>query len=181
MAVAPTAPAALDTAAAAADDLFKGMDDKDEIARSLAAYKGYLTRTFKEVDRYKADVTANPDEMAVAELQSAHSHLLHYSRIVEAGYVRLQVVDYTQFHTYATKIATMGDELAEASDDVMRIVANSKVKQVAAIAAPPAAAMPAYAAVVGGRVKPNDTLKSIYHQKRKSAHSYRKGRTGNQA
>ncbi len=136
------------------------MNDKDDIARSVAAYKGYLTRTFKEVDRYKTAVTANPDEMAVTELQSAHSRLLHYSRIVEAGYVRLQVVDYTQFHTYATKIVTMGDELAEASDDVMRIVSNSKIKPVAAIGAPPAAAvMPAYAAVAGGRVKPNDTLK----------------------
>ena len=85
MAAAPAAPAAPDTAAAAGDDLFKDMSDKDDIARSLAAYKGYLTRTFKEVDRYKTAVTANPDEMAVTELQAAHSRLLHYARIVEAG------------------------------------------------------------------------------------------------
>ncbi len=134
------------------------MDDKDEIARSLAAYKGYLTRSFKEVDRHKAAVVANPDEMAVAELQSAHGRLLYYSRIVEAGYVRLQVVDHGKFHTYSTKIATMADELAAAGDGVLKVVANSKTKPMAPIAAPPAAGAAPYAAVAG-RIKPNDTLK----------------------
>ncbi len=144
--------------AVVADDLFQALVTKEEVATTLRAYKGYVTRSLKDLERLKYAVAHDPTDVAVRELQDAHARLQHYVRIVEAGYTRLLILDPGQANVYNGKIDELLEERDAASDDALRVLANSKVKPQPAIA-DPLAGGGAGGGAAAGRIKANDILK----------------------
>ncbi len=86
------------------------MSDKEEVRRSLQAFKGYVTRCGKNLDRCQAAVDADPSELAVRQLELAYEKFSRYVDTVEGGYARLQVLDWSNLDTYENKMAALLDE-----------------------------------------------------------------------
>ena len=138
--------------------VFSEMETKQEVERSLNGYKAARTRVYREAERLMPSVRDTPNTLLIRDLERLGDKIGHYRNVLEAGYMRLEVLDVAQYKTYDAAIETLYNETNEKLDEVYSVIMTAR-QSIAPPAAPLYAAAAAAAAGRPTKVRPDEVLK----------------------
>ena len=142
------------------ESVFSEMETKQEVEKSLNGYKAARTRVYREAERLIPSVRDTPNTLLIRDMERLGDKIGHYRNVLEAGYMRLEVLDAAQYKTYDAAIETLYNETNEKLDEVYQVIMTAR-QSIAPPTAPSYAAAAAAAAAAGRptKVRPDEVLK----------------------